>query len=64
MAPLTEHLLLENTLLPHIVMKKTKQFWVNDIFSMRQTESEYYVLYPELKKDPQKFYEYSETSIL
>lgn len=51
-------MLMENRLLPLVLMGTEKACWVHDIFTTREAESEYKLLFPDLKKDPQKFYEY------
>lgn len=48
----------ENSCLKFFLMKKKRQYWVNDIFLTRDQEGEYVTLFKDLKEQPQKFYEY------
>uniref|UniRef100_A0A6P7G3T0 Uncharacterized protein LOC114333878 n=1 Tax=Diabrotica virgifera virgifera TaxID=50390 RepID=A0A6P7G3T0_DIAVI len=56
--------LMENSCLKYMLLKKKKQYWVNDLYIRRDEEGEYVTLFEPLKKQPTKFFEYFRMSPL
>jgi len=68
MAPLTERqkLLRKRILLLAIARRRQQhkhRLWVRDIYRDRETFGEYHHLYPQLREDEDKFFEYFRMSI-
>ena len=54
------YMFLDNSLLRLLLLENEKESWVSDINSTRETQGEFTLLFPDLIKDGQQFFNYSE----
>lgn len=53
-----DYMFLDNSLLRLLLLENEKESWVGDINSTRETQGEFTLLFPDLIKNSQKFFDY------
>lgn len=59
MNPAAEYYFFETPLLKVLLLENTRRFWVDDYFLSRSETGEFGRSFEELRKDDQKFFEYT-----